>query len=329
MGGGRWDDHVYASYTSDRKSKGIADFAYSHATASMDADDRKAHALLDPMGLKMRESRDSDEHPTSRAVIVALDVTGSMSTIPGIVQQKLPKLMGLITAKGGLEHPHLMTMAIGDSPCGDTVPLQVGQFESDIRIDEQIRSLFLEGGGGGTLEESYNLALYVAARKTSIDCWEKRREKGYMFLMGDEKAYRTTTAKELKKIFGDGVDGQVTDVDIETLVAETLEKYEVFFIWPTAGASNSHSKSIRNFWSGLFGQRVLDLEDPTLVTELIATTIATNEGVEIDDLGLDAHAKGVVGKALAHYTGGSAVAKKAKVDGTLAPVEGGGGSTRL
>src|SRR5262249_20618935 len=137
---------------------------------------------------RVRESRDSDVHPESHAVAVLLDVTGSMQTVPRILQKSLPRLMGLLIRKGYLEHPQILIGAVGDATC-DSAPLQVGQFESGIEIEEDLGRLFLEGGGGGQVTESYELAMHFLAHHTSLDCVEKRGKKGYAFLIGDEAPY--------------------------------------------------------------------------------------------------------------------------------------------
>ena len=56
--------------------------------------------------------------------------------------------------------------AIGDATC-DRAPLQVGQFESDNRMDDDLGRILLEGGGGGQKTESYELAMYFMARHTA------------------------------------------------------------------------------------------------------------------------------------------------------------------
>ena len=87
--------------------------------------------------------------------------------------------------KACIKHPHILVGAIGDAHCDD-YPFQVGQFESDNRFDEQLRSIILEGGGGGQLMESYGLAYRFAAYHTALDCYEKRGKEGYFFTTGDE-----------------------------------------------------------------------------------------------------------------------------------------------
>src|SRR5512144_834384 len=134
--------------------------------------------------MTVRESRDSAEHPVSLAVAVLFDVTGSMGTVPRVLQAKLPDLHSLVQRRGYVEHPQLLFGAIGDATC-DRVPLQIGQFESDNRMDAQLGTIVLEGGGGGQRTESYELAAYFMARHTRLDSLVKRGRRGYLFIIGD------------------------------------------------------------------------------------------------------------------------------------------------
>ena len=77
--------------------------------------------------------------------------------MPRVLQTKLPQLLGLLLRKGYASDPQIMFGAIGDATC-DRVPLQVGQFESDNRMDDDLGRIVLEGGGGGQMTESYELA---------------------------------------------------------------------------------------------------------------------------------------------------------------------------
>src|SRR5215469_12638751 len=217
MGSGAWSTNVYDA--ARRMRGGASAFKYSDSGA------RKVHPDLDPRGITVRESRDSDEHPTSLAIAVLFDVTGSMQGVPRVLQARLPQLMGLLIRKGYLDHPQILIGAIGDATC-DAAPLQIGQFESGIEIEEDLGKLFLEGGGGGQVTESYELAMYFMARHTAIDCHEKRGKKGYLFIIGDEAPYPQVKRQEVKKLIGDKLQA---DVPVEDMIEELEQTYEVYF----------------------------------------------------------------------------------------------------
>src|SRR6201991_2206429 len=195
MGSGVWSTDVYDAADRYRRTTGRSAFAYSDSGA------RTVHPKLDPRGA-VRESRDSAEHPESLAIAVLFDVTGSMGGIPRVLQTKLPQLLGLLLRNGYARDPQIMFGAIGDATC-DRVPLQIGQFESDNRMDDDLGRIVLEGGGGGQMTESYELALYFMARHTSIDCLKRRGRRGYLFLIGDEMPYRGVSRHQVREIVGD------------------------------------------------------------------------------------------------------------------------------
>jgi hypothetical protein len=76
MGGSSYSDDAYTSRATHRAATGTPTFAH-HAAVASGAVPKKVHATLDPKGV-VRESRDSDAHPESLAIAIALDITGSM-----------------------------------------------------------------------------------------------------------------------------------------------------------------------------------------------------------------------------------------------------------
>jgi hypothetical protein len=273
MGSGRWSTNVYDENSRLKAAAGKGAFDYSDVMHRANRSTWHVHAGLDPKGCKFRESRDSAEHPESVAIAVMFDVTGSMGEIPITLQTKLPELLGLLLRKGYVTDPQILFGAIGDATC-DQVPLQVGQFESDNRMDENLENIFLEGGGGGQQTESYELAMYFIARHTDIDCWNKRGHKGYLFIIGDEMAYPSVNRGQVRGHIGDGMERDISTADI---VRELKERYHVFYILPTT-ASYGGNRTILGFWRKLLGQNVLELEDPEAVCETIALTIGMMEG---------------------------------------------------
>ena len=114
---------------------------------------RECHPLMNPKGVRLRESRDSADHPQSLGIVFALDVTGSMGQIPKIMAtQQLPNFMKILL-DCEVRDPQPLFVAIGDA-FSDRAPLQVGQFESTAELmDQWLTWTYLEGRGGGTGQE--------------------------------------------------------------------------------------------------------------------------------------------------------------------------------
>lgn len=272
MGHGAWDDDAYRAAATFRRATGAADFAYSAGMRARPASQWRADPALDPRDVAVRESRDSDDHPASTPIVVLFDVTGSMGVVPQVMQRRLAELFGLLQRKGYVQDPQIMFGAIGDADC-DRVALQVGQFESDNRMDDQLRTLFLEGGGGGQRSESYELAAYFVARHTATDAWDKRGRKGYLFIVGDEMNKRSLRAAHIRRVIGDDVD---EDLDTAAIYREVQQRWETFFILPRQTAYYDDMQ-VNRHWRDLLGERLLKLKDPEAVCELIALTLGLLE----------------------------------------------------
>lgn len=302
MGSGRWSTNVYDERTRQKMASGQSTFHYSDTMHRTNQSQWKVHEALDPFG-KVRESRDSDEHPNSTAIGVMFDVTGSMGSVPRILQQKLPDLLGLLIRKGYVSDPQILFGAIGDAYC-DRIPLQVGQFESDNRMDENLENIFLEGGGGGQRMESYELAMYFFARHTDIDCWNKRRKKGYLFIIGDEMSYPVVSRRFVAQHISPGAQ---SDLSTTNIVRELRERYHVFYILPKA-AHYGGDAQILDHWQKLLGEHVLELDDPAAVCETIALTVGMMEGTidlregedDLREFGVPDETLKVVSRALIH-----------------------------
>lgn len=276
MGGSRWSDDAYTSRVADRVATRGTAFAYDKDIKTGTVAP-KTHNLLDPKGLKVRESRDSAAHPTSNAIMVWLDVTGSMGTVVGTIHSKLPTLMGILTRKAYIPDPQILFGAIGDATT-DLSPLQVGQFESGDEMEGDLSNFHIERGGGGQSppQESYELAAYVGARKTSIDCLEKRGKKGYCFIIGDERPY-----PEIQKSIIDRLIGPELEANISTqkIFEELQEKYVTFFILPEGASHGRDMATLRDVWSAYVNpEHILLLPDANAAAELIATQIGLYEG---------------------------------------------------
>ncbi len=305
MGSTNWSTDVYEEAARLRRDAGMSDFAYSDSARATGK--WRIHPTLDPKGVTFRESRDSALHPQSHAIAVLFDETGSMNSIPRVFQQKLAELMSVLLVKGYIQDPQILFGAFGDATC-DRAPLQVGQFESGVEMDEHLRNIILEGGGGGTNNESYELALYFLARHTAIDCWEKRGRKGYLFLIGDEMAYPAVNKQQVEKHIGDGLQ---KSIPLRQIIAEVQRRYHFFFIFPR-NASHGSDEGIQTFWQDLLGQNVLFLDDENAVSETIALAIGLTEdaitlakgSADLSDAGASHSSIAAATKALQTYASG-------------------------
>lgn len=225
MGSGSYSRDDFISYTA---SRGIS---YDSSTCKM-ADftshqdifkSRSVDPALNPMNVT-RECCDSAEHPNTKPVILALDVTGSM----GQAAVEVAKSMNVIMTKlyDQVDDIQFMTMGIGDFSY-DHSPLQVSQFESDIRIVEQLDKIYFEFGGGGNSFESYSAAWKFGLDHTKLDCFDKRGQKGVIITLGDERLNPYINRDAWNAIVGDSLQA---DIETKNLYEEVSKKFNIFHI---------------------------------------------------------------------------------------------------
>ena len=225
MGSGSWSTNSYATYccsvghgydvtTSTLKS--------SYTNSSQAFKSYKLDKAMNPKNV-IRECCDSDEHPMTIPIILALDVTGSMGSTAIEVQKKLNPIMVEIYKR--VKDAEIMVMAIGDLAY-DNSPIQLSQFESDIRIAENLDKIYFENGGGGNDYESYTAAWYMGLKHCKLDCW-KRGKKGLIITMGDEPINPYLPAEQLNDATGDTCQD---DVETPKLFKEASKKFDIYHI---------------------------------------------------------------------------------------------------
>lgn len=276
MGGGAWTTASYKSYM--KSSRGLDD-ASTITTSSVNQfyNSRYLDPALDPKGVKIRECRDSEEHPNTIPIILGLDVTGSMGSACAAVARQLDKIItGLYE---DVEDVEFMVMGIGDFAYDDA-PLQVSQFESDVRICDQLGKIWFERGGGGNGFESYTAAWYFALNHTDLDCW-KRGKKGIIITMGDEPLNPYLPGREFDRIFGYG--GQ--DVNTVDLYKEVTEKFDVYHIIITDPESSGqrYLQRDKESWGKILDGQHLFVKNSDELPEVIHDiVVAHTDGAEED-----------------------------------------------
>lgn len=245
---------------------------------------RKGLDDFNPCNFNIRESCDSEEHPNSNAIIVALDVSGSMTPVlKSVVSEGLPILCKEIYERKPITDPQVMFMGIGDVE-SDSYPIQATQFESDIRIAEQLTKIYLEQNGGSNSYETYIGAWYMGAFRTKIDCFKNRNKRGYLFTIGDERPTPKISKENIKKFFGDDVQSDMTNEDLYNAVSEY---YNVFHLILKQGNYCNERRHPGNFekvcneWKTIIGQNAIVVDDYTKIAQIIVSTIQIVEGENI------------------------------------------------
>ena len=275
MGGSRWEPQDWTAYSSSH--------IHSKATVEEIYTSRKIDASLNPYDVAIRESCDSEANPNSTALIVGLDVTGSMGNVlDAMAREGLKTLATEIYSRKPISDPHMMFMGIGDVYYDDA-PLQVTQFEADIKIAEQLTKIYLEQGGGGNKSESYTLPWYFASMYTKIDCFEKRNKKGYLFTIGDECPPDELSAIDIEKVLG--TKPQFDSLTSEQLLNMVSKQYEVFHLIVEEGHNyKTMPERVTSEWTKLLGQRAIKLSDHTKMGEVIISTLQLLNGDNKDKI---------------------------------------------
>lgn len=262
MGGG--------TYSFDRASARSS--SYRAQSREQIFSNRGLDPLMDIRG-KVRESCDSEEHPTSYPIIIGLDVTGSMGQVPeNLIKEAFPEIMKAVMEKG-VEHAQVCFVGIGDH-YSDDAPIQVGQFETSDELTEKwLKAIYIEGGGGGNNGESYQLAWYFAAFHTKIDSFEKRGIKGTLITIGDEPCHSSVQGSVLKQLFGEGEGEMLTS----QLLKDVQKKWDIYHINVNDYANERYGSDRK--WRELIGDdRMVQSEsmESKEIGDIIASLIITS-----------------------------------------------------
>lgn len=296
MGGACYDRDVLAS-SSNRKFSDYADSVFNKSKADSSflprADDHSRVREIDCFHLN--------------PVVCILDVTGSMGNWSKVIYDKLPLFFGEIEKQGYLEDPAISFAAVGDANC-DRSPLQICDFSQSRELDDYLSRLWLEGGGGGTSDESYELMAYYYM----FHCSLKRPGRAFMFICGDEGFYPLVSQTQVQKYFG--TRPQITDS--KALFRRLDEKFKVFLLHKKYGIERDDMRIVQQ-WREVLEEKVLMLDDPKAVIDVMLGAIAlTSKTRDMDsyladmsERGQTAERRREVRKSLEEYSGSLAMVK--------------------
>ena len=218
MGGDYYGRDVSSSYSTNSRAFNMAE------NIEQEEDQRLCHSDLNIKN-KKRKCKNDTKRPNKTPIVVAMDVTRSRGDDAKVAYGKLPMFIGQINMKAYVPDPAISFAAIGDATSGDNAPIQVGEFASDDRLDKVLAKMWLEEGGGGTGQESYELMAYYYAKRSELELGKK----GYFFFIGDEGFYPKFSKNQIKTYI---CNTEAADVPTAKIFKELQKKYHVFFIYP-------------------------------------------------------------------------------------------------
>lgn len=198
-------------------------------------------------------------------LVVAVDVTGSMQTWPAEIFDRLPLLFNTLASyRPDLE---VSFMAIGDAGC-DQWPMQVTDFAKGFDLEERLKALVGEGGGGDE-PESYGMLAYYIRHHVRVP----QAQRPFLIVFGDATMHKRVPCKQLRHYLGDE---SVQDADALTLWQEVSLDWNTWFLRRPSGRPGD---AVEKQWSEAIGaQQVVLMEDEQRAVDYAMGLIARSWG---------------------------------------------------
>ncbi len=270
-----WGDDT--GFTAEGESEGGYDYASARAAYGEDTKAESSGKSAEKSDRKIAyaspgESRKGTEAPVGKElvtdsthpIVIMVDVTGSMSTWPEIIFEKLP-LLGSEVERYFSDYAISFT-AVGDAEC-DSYPLQVRDFAKGPALDEHLKNLYPEGGGGD-IPESYDLAAYYFLNH----CTMEKALAPICILVCDAPPHDELKASAIKQYTGDIVQSSLDSAEI---IRRLSRKFTLYLVLKGFSAADDTTK----YWQNLLGRdRVLPFEEPRDIVEVLIGIIALEAG---------------------------------------------------
>jgi hypothetical protein len=218
-----------------------------------------------------KEISSDSENP----VVIAVDVTGSMSSWPAEIFDRLPLLYQTLSQYR--QDVEISFAAIGDANC-DAYPLQVNNFGKGVSLDDHIKALCAEGGGGGQISESYELFAYFMAEKTNIP----KAKNPFLIIYGDEKFYPDIDPAHVKRLIGDVL---TSPLNSKQVWQKVMQKFEVYYLQKPYGDGydTKTTNEVKKYWADAIGaDHIIQLQTYDRAVDIAMGLIAKHWG-KFDD----------------------------------------------
>ncbi len=204
-------------------------------------------------------------------VVFAIDVTGSMQDWPSEIFDRLPLFYQTLSQyRPDVE---ISFAAIGDAN-GDNYPLQVNNFGKGVELEDHIKALCPEGGGGGQFSESYELFGYFALKKVEMP----NAKSPFLLICGDEKFYSKVEPGQVEHYIGDRLQ---SPLEGKAVWEGLMQRFNVFFLHkPYEGGDRPEvDREVVEYWAAAIGrQRIIELPGSDRVVDIAMGIIAKHWG---------------------------------------------------
>ena len=216
-----WDDDTSGWY-------GDAKYAYGDKGATRRKEAATRAEASGPRTYKQKQEPnekviDPRKYVTTQSpnpLIIAVDVTGSMANWPFEIFDRLPLLYNTLSQYR--EDLEVCFAAIGDAGY-DVWPLQVTTFASGYDLEQQLGSLYGEGGGGDA-PESYGLFAHWVNTHVQTP---NAGEKPFLIVFGDAPMHLTVPEAQIAHYLGHENGG---DVDAIAAWQQLAQDWNVWFL---------------------------------------------------------------------------------------------------
>lgn len=200
-------------------------------------------------------------------LVVAVDVTGSMSSWPAEIFDRLPLLYQTLSQyRPDLE---ISFAAIGDAT-SDSYPLQITDFAAGVELEDHLNAIYGEGGGGGGMRESYELFAYFLLTQTRAP----NAERPYLIIYGDEGFYPEVASAQLRYYLGGRERRNRDSIEVFRALSEA---WNVFHLRKSYGGGND--ARIEAQWAEAIGpERIVSLPSADRAVDLALGLVARGWG---------------------------------------------------
>ncbi|MCL4384214.1 hypothetical protein M1116_02080 [Patescibacteria group bacterium] len=207
-------------------------------------------------------------------IVGAFDGTGSMGSLVGKAFEAIPamdKMFDVLRRRYNTQ----VASAVWQDVCDPHPVVQMTQFESDVRIAEQIRLLVPDHGGGDATED-YDLGLAYLMVGVDTDIFPFYGLKGYVSIVADEIGRGEVTQADVQEHLGQEWQKRMTT---KAICAQLLTQWHIFYVQVAYGGE-LHSHTTK-WWTEVLGTgRVVKVTDPEYLAEVQAGLIYVTETLQ-------------------------------------------------